>query len=255
MRFFKHFVDSHRGKSMQVLIKKYGMAGVGRYWLFVELCAEKLNKDKEEEYTEAHCSFEFEQGYLSRTLGFGNVKQCSTYLEGLADLGLCSAQGTGDVYACSMPKLLECMDRDAKRARTERVQAAPKKKRKNKEKEEEREIGASLPPLALIWNSNCGKLAAVTKTNPARNKKAENRWPENSPDEWAKIVQRIAISDFCNGKSDRGWKATFDWLLQPETHLKISEGKYDNFAGANSGGITDAEYAAKEAAIFKRGSA
>lgn len=231
MKFFKHFTDSHRGKSMQMLRKRFGLSGVGRYWLFVELCAEKLHKSKDEEYTEAHCHFEFEKCYLSRSLGFANLKQCSRYLEAIAELGLSSVQDNGEVYSCSMPKLLECMDRDTKRARVERVPSAPKRKRKNKEKEREIESGAALfHPLIEIWNDRSGSLPKVLKSNKARDQKAENRWPENEPEEWAEIITRISKSSFCNGKSERGWVATFDWLLQSETHLKVSEGKYDNRA-------------------------
>lgn len=137
MKFFKHFTDAHRGRSMQVLLKNLGMAGVGRYWLFVELCAEKLHKAKDEEYTEAHCHFEFERAYLMRSLGYANLKQCSSYLHALAELGLCSVSDSAEVFSCSMPKLLECMDRDSKRARTERAPSAPKRKRKKEEKEKE----------------------------------------------------------------------------------------------------------------------
>lgn len=48
---------------------------------------------------------------------------------------------------------------------------------------------------------------------------------------------RISTSDFCRGKNERGWVATFDWLLQPDTAIKVLEGKYDN-----RGKPTRAEY-------------
>lgn len=137
MKFIKHFTDAHRGKSMRLLLKKFGPAGIGRYWILVELCAEKMTKGKDEEFTEKHCVFEFERSYLSTSLGFGNLHQCSTYLAAMADLGLCSVEESADLCRCSMPKLLECLDRDTKRARKERGQAAPKNKNKNKKKDKE----------------------------------------------------------------------------------------------------------------------
>jgi len=150
MKFFKHFTDAHRGQSLQILRRKYDVAGIGRYWLFVELCAEKMTKHKEEEYSEKHCSFEFEKVYLMRCLGYANLKQCSSYLHALAELGLSAVQETPETYRCSMPKLLECIDRDSNRARTLRVVGAPKRKRKNKEKEEE--IEYSQFTEAMLWN-------------------------------------------------------------------------------------------------------
>jgi hypothetical protein len=45
---------------------------------------------------------------------------------------------------------------------------------------------------------------------------------------WAKVAYRIADSDFCTGKNDREWKASYDWFVHPLTHAKVMEGKYDN---------------------------
>lgn len=86
----------------------------------------------------------------------------------------------------------------------------------------------NLHPLFLLWNSAATKFSKIKKSSPKRDKKIEALWKQNSEDEWLAIITRLNDSDFCTGKNDRGWKATFDWLLQEETHLKISEGKYDN---------------------------
>lgn len=107
--------------------------------------------------------------------------------------------------------------------------------KKKRIKEERVKSAPPMPPLALIWNEHCGDLANVVKTNKARNQKASLRWSENSPEEWVAIVKRVTQSDFCRGTNDRGWKATFDWLIQAETHLKIAEGKYDNGDGTTTG--------------------
>ena len=166
MKFFKHFTDSHRGKSLQQLRRSLGFEGVGRYWTFVELCVEKLEKGRNEELTDCHCEFEFERTYLMQSLGYASHKQVSNFLKILAELGLITDQARGHleptlntptpcgdasvssrwleanamVFRCSMPKLLESMDRDSKRARTMRVGAAPKKKKKIKDKELDKEL-------------------------------------------------------------------------------------------------------------------
>lgn len=102
---------------------------------------------------------------------------------------------------------------------------------KNKRTKEVRDAAEPLHPLIICWNANCGELPKVKKSNKARDRKASERWKENTEEEWAEIIARVSKSAFCNGSNDRGWKATFDWLLQPETHLKISEGKYDGKDG------------------------
>ncbi len=83
--------------------------------------------------------------------------------------------------------------------------------------------------LKAIWNANCGTLAKV-KAIGKRAAKASARCREfPDPEYWVSVVQRIAASDFCNGRQKgREWRASFDFLIQPDAHLKVMEGKYDN---------------------------
>ena len=98
----------------------------------------------------------------------------------------------------------------------------------NKHNERTERVETTLHPLIELWNNNATNLSKVLKSNQTRNKKAQELWKQCTPDEWVKIMQKINSSDFCCGKNDRGWRATFDWLLQKETYLKVLEGKYDN---------------------------
>lgn len=84
------------------------------------------------------------------------------------------------------------------------------------------------PDVAELWNANCSPLPTVKAVTPKREKKWRARWREK-PDGgyWASVVQRLAGSPFCRGESEGGWKATLDFLLQPDTHVKVMEGKYD----------------------------
>lgn len=45
---------------------------------------------------------------------------------------------------------------------------------------------------------------------------------------WREVIARIAASDFCRGAGNRGWRATPDWLLRPETAPRVLEGQYDD---------------------------
>lgn len=87
---------------------------------------------------------------------------------------------------------------------------------------------AGAHPLLEIWNSNCGTLPKAKGTSTKRKKQMLARWKEN-PDHsyWTEIVGKISNSKFCTGSNDRAWRATIDFLLQPDTHLKVSEGTYD----------------------------
>jgi len=85
-----------------------------------------------------------------------------------------------------------------------------------------------LPPLAELWNQKSGTLPKVRACGATRARKANARWREK-PDAkyWESVITRLADSPFCSGKNDRGWLASFDFLIEPETQHKALEGKYD----------------------------
>lgn len=81
-------------------------------------------------------------------------------------------------------------------------------------------------PFFEIWNANCGSLPRCSET-ASRLPKAKKRLDDNpDPEYWAEIVRRAAASQFCQGNNDRGWRMDIDFLLKPDTHIKIMEGKY-----------------------------
>jgi hypothetical protein len=121
------------------------MAGVGRYWTFIELCASKMEKERDEEFTDAHCYFEFDKTFLMRALGYHNHVHLMCYLGDMQVIGMCSVSDKSMTVVCHVPKLLECMAREYKRARPRRVLGGPKKKIEIKEEDKEREDADILP--------------------------------------------------------------------------------------------------------------
>ena len=78
-------------------------------------------------------------------------------------------------------------------------------------------------------SSQAGPPARSDELTDSRHKHATVRLREKPQlEHWRGVVQRINASDFCRGQNERGWVATFDWLLQPDTAVKVLEGKYDN---------------------------
>lgn len=82
--------------------------------------------------------------------------------------------------------------------------------------------------VVQYWNSKAA-LSHVKALSPGRAKHLRARLrDEFFKANWQVAIDRIATSDFCIGKGDSGWVATFDWLLRPDTVAKVMEGKYDN---------------------------
>lgn len=78
------------------------------------------------------------------------------------------------------------------------------------------------------WNS----LDGIPKTlviSDARRRKLESRLRDPFfVKNWQPALERIQASEFCKGSGEHGWKATFDWFLQPDSVAKAMEGKYDS---------------------------
>ena len=92
-----------------------------------------------------------------------------------------------------------------------------------------------LPTLARIWNENCGTLPKVKACSSQRTRKAISLWRLHPDEEyWVRVTRTLAESKFCTGANDRGWIASFDFLLQPDTHNKALEGKYSNSGSRRS---------------------
>lgn len=109
--------------------------------------------------------------------------------------------------------------------------AMQRQRQKQKEKEGEGAIAPAFKPLpeeAEAWNSKASlrKVAVMSpgRSTALRARRTDAYFAAN----WRAALDRIAKSDFCAGKNDRGWRADFDFFLRPDTVAKVMEGKYDN---------------------------
>lgn len=134
MKFFKHFTDAHEGHTHSTLFEQMGHMGPSCYWILVELCAKKLEKEDHEEFTEAHCHFRFHERVLRTKLRV-SPRNLRKFLNICSELSQVFSTFTKNTVEINFPKLLESLDRDSKRARQDRGQPAPKKKIKIKNKE------------------------------------------------------------------------------------------------------------------------
>lgn len=107
----------------------------------------------------------------------------------------------------------------------------------------------SFGPTALfeLWNDRADlKLRRVTQHTEERKRKARLRLKEHPDREfWVACINRLNASAFCLGENDRGWVASFDFIIQPKSLAKLVEGCYDNrtrptalpFCGDPHGGL------------------
>ena len=87
----------------------------------------------------------------------------------------------------------------------------------------------SVKDIVEAWNelADAKGLAKVVRVTDSRRKQIQARIKEYEPDDWSKALTAIYKSKFLCGENDRGWKADFDFLLQPKSFVKLVEGAYD----------------------------
>jgi uncharacterized protein YdaU (DUF1376 family) len=79
------------------------------------------------------------------------------------------------------------------------------------------------------WNSLAGDrgLAKIVKLTENRRRQIKARIREYDAEDWSTAMAAIYNSKFLCGENDRGWKADFDFLLQPKSFVKLIEGAYN----------------------------
>jgi uncharacterized protein YdaU (DUF1376 family) len=78
------------------------------------------------------------------------------------------------------------------------------------------------------WNdmARTAGLQSAKLMTPARRKRLRSMVAQHPPDDFAAALDAVARSSWCRGENDRGWKADFDFFLQPKSFTKLLEGSY-----------------------------
>ncbi len=80
------------------------------------------------------------------------------------------------------------------------------------------------------WNSRMVPqgFRAVRRLTATRKVQLKARLRENTIDDWQQAMGALERSTFCRGDNKSGWRADFDFLLQPKSFTKLLEGAYDS---------------------------
>jgi hypothetical protein len=122
----------------------------------------------------------------------------------------------------------------------ERVRDGSKEKWPANTREGNPPVGA--PPLLAVvksihdeWNALGNGLPQCLVVSDKRRRMLEVRLRDNFfIDNWRQAMERLKTSEFCKGDNERGWKATFDWFIQPDSVAKIMENKYHGTRKSNT---------------------
>lgn len=114
MRWFKHFTDNHRGRSVQTLMDQMGHAGLGIY-ILMELCAEKLHKDSGNILTSSDLVFRFHPRVLDNALRMKR-KSTENILRISQECNLLKYVYSENEVIIEMPILLNLLEKNYKKS-------------------------------------------------------------------------------------------------------------------------------------------
>lgn len=78
------------------------------------------------------------------------------------------------------------------------------------------------------WNETADAVGLPkARMTPERRRKLRTRLRATSLEDWAEAIAAVRRSPFLHGENDRGWRAGFDFMLQPSSFQKLIEGGYD----------------------------
>ena len=97
-------------------------------------------------------------------------------------------------------------------------------------------IGAgSIGGLVEEFNAVCVSYPRVTVLSESRRAALSRLTEVLSREDLSRLFKSAERSEFLKGKNKRGWKATFDWIIDPTNAAKIIDGNFDDAPG---GGIS-----------------
>ncbi len=132
------------------------------------------------------------------------------------------------------------------RTQKEEEKEKEKEEEKEKEKEEEKENSLSKPQGGLergesefaksvlfSYHYFCQELPRVSKLTEKRRQAIKKALPYLDGKGFEALFQKAAQSDFLSGRKG-SWKASFDWLLEPDNLTRVLEGRYDNVGSSRA---------------------
>lgn len=182
MRWFKHFSDNHRGRSINTLMDRLGHQGLAIY-ILMEMCTEKLERKMDLELTEVDCIFRFHPAVVRNNLRMKSTS-ARRVLEISQELGWLKFSEVDNEIIIEMPMLLDLLDYDLRKTRSRRVAITPGTRLEKSRVEIEKSRVENLPagskerpprgPNVKSWEVFSSEYFKRYKVNPTRNAKVNS---------------------------------------------------------------------------------
>lgn len=190
----------------------------GDKWIFL-CCMCKANEENSD-------SFSININLFSSQIEI-DKKTILVSLQKLNDIGVLS-------YSCNMhvTRVLQSCDVDKKREDKRRGESERFLKEENIEPtgSHPTDVGLSLLDLVTIWNEHKGEWLARAKPIASDKRvKLFNQCKKLIPDrlDWIKLISNLANTPWATGRTERKWRANFDFILRADQAIKFLESAPD----------------------------
>jgi hypothetical protein len=109
------------------------------------------------------------------------------------------------------------------------------KESKKGEERKEDVVKIDYDDIKTFFNSLCLGLSKIQKITESRKKTIKARIKDYDIVTIKNVFELVSESKFLNGENKKGWKANFDWIMNPNNFQKILEGNYENRSNGQSG--------------------
>jgi hypothetical protein len=139
MRWFKHYSDNYRGRSVTSFHREFGHTGVSWYFILTEICTEKLERPLDHDLAQTDCSFGFDKAFVESALR-GTFAKIERWLRHGVAMGLWNFTTTEFELRLEYPILLELLDSDQRKTRSRREEDATEKRLEKRREDKEVDI-------------------------------------------------------------------------------------------------------------------
>lgn len=178
--------------------------------------------------------WEGSQSYLSDWLGVSR-RTVVDILKRLISNGLIAKQEyeVNKVKFCKykaiVPNTIRCED-SAQGSSEDSSHGNNNNKKEEKDKSFSKKEHIDYDAIVKCWNETNPTLSNVKMLNNKRKEQIRHLLASNNAtvDDLLKAIKIISMSSFCQGKNDRNWRASFDWLIKDTKSCfsRLFEGAY-----------------------------
>ena len=129
--------------------------------------------------------------------------------------------------------------------------SSKKTKKKAPKGAEAEEAVTPYKDIVNLYHEICQSYPRLKSISSNRKKMMAARWKEyeGNLETFRELFTKAEASSFMKGKSERGWTADFNWMMNSDNMAKVLEGKYDNKESNSSFDIDDFFEAATRRAL------